>query len=108
MHALWQAAAHHHLVYIARLRRLQDKKRVCALFSETFGIDPLPPENFVGMSANHIQLGAVVLERPRKSTGHTVTHNAKPLSLLPCMLEPLAVLAKCVEMKWMAIVTGGM
>lgn len=57
------------------------------------------------MSPTHVQLGSVFLERPAQQSGSRTLNN-QPLTLLPCLLGPLAALAKCVEMRWMGIVTG--
>lgn len=92
------------LLYVQRFRTLKDRTHVATIFQETFDqlIQPLQrPFSAIGPLAT--QIGHSALKR---SDDSFVAHQSTSPSLLHRSLQPLEALMKCLEMGWLAILTG--
>ncbi|KAG0022720.1 AAA ATPase midasin [Entomortierella chlamydospora] len=95
---------HFDLIYLQRMRTEEDRAATTALFEKIFG----QPYNrskapYYHLDDKHFQVGHSLL--PRRH-GDTTNVLGKDLHLLQSFLSPLESLMKCVEVNWMAILTG--
>ncbi|KAJ1768723.1 AAA ATPase midasin, partial [Coemansia sp. RSA 1843] len=95
------------MLYIQRMRTLHDRVHVAALFCEVFGRDLDLHAPVLHTTDSHVQIGNAVL--PRLSggggSGGSMDYVAR-LTSLHGQLAYLESLAKCIEMRWMAILVG--
>ncbi|GAA6063185.1 hypothetical protein JCM10212_006851 [Sporobolomyces blumeae] len=93
------------LLYLQRFRNIADRTHVARLFAEAFGeaVDPLerPYPSFTPRLAS---IGHSLLPR----SDSTIASGRPSLSpaLLQRSLQPLEALVKCLDMGWLAILTG--
>jgi midasin len=106
------------MVYLQRMRTVEDRMQVTKLFKEVFGeelIVQLKPYHQI--SPVQIQVGHSSLARSDLGIQNSITLNllweiahyneASPsLQILQWMLNPLENIMKCVEMNWLSIVLG--
>jgi len=92
------------LVYASKMRRLQDKENVLALYREIFEPDYMLVQstNQLQLSQNWLALGEVKVKRSMH-----VPSDGKPLQLLQRQREVLELLGGCVNHTWPVILTGG-
>ncbi|KAF9586477.1 AAA ATPase midasin [Lunasporangiospora selenospora] len=97
-------AEHLDLIYLQRMRTEEDRAATIALFEKVFeqkyNHNQAP---YYHLDEKHLQVGHSILAR-----GHGDTSNVlgKDLHILQSLLLPLEGLMKCVEVNWMAILTG--
>ncbi|KAJ3248142.1 AAA ATPase midasin [Chytriomyces hyalinus] len=94
------------MMYCQRMRTKSDEAAVLQLFS-TFFADQVPKDCGFEISSNHLKVGSSLLMR----TGRRQPHNrgyvtGDRLEILSSQLSVLESLIKCVEMSWMAILSG--
>ena len=100
-----EAVEYFGLLYLQRFRTSRDREHVARLFADAFGehVDPsLRPTPFV--SAEHVQVGHSLLERGDSSIAVERASTALPIRREA--LQPLEALVKCLDMGWLAILTG--
>ncbi|KAF9110511.1 AAA ATPase midasin [Mortierella sp. AM989] len=95
---------HFDLIYLQRMRTEEDRAATTALFEKIFG----QPYNrskapYYHIDHKHFQVGHSLLSRRHGDTSNVL---GKDLHLLQSFLSPLEGLMKCVEVNWMAILTG--
>lgn len=93
------------LLYLQRFRNLSDRTRVAQLFAEAFGEMVNPVERpFPSFTPRYASIGHSLLSRSDSlvSAGRPSTSPR----LLQCSLQPLEALVKCLDMAWLAILTG--
>ncbi|KAF9194234.1 AAA ATPase midasin [Haplosporangium sp. Z 11] len=95
---------HFDLIYLQRMRTDEDRASTTALFEKIFG----QPYNrskapYYHLDDKHMQVGHSLLPRRHGDTSSVL---GKDLHLLQSLLSPLEGLMKCVEVNWMAILTG--
>ncbi|KAG0307077.1 AAA ATPase midasin [Dissophora globulifera] len=95
---------HFDLIYLQRMRTEEDRAATTALFESVFG----QPYNrskapYYHVDDKHLQVGHSLLPRRHGDTSNVL---GKDLHLLQSLLSPLEGLMKCVEVNWMAILTG--
>ncbi|KAI8600925.1 P-loop containing nucleoside triphosphate hydrolase protein [Dissophora ornata] len=95
---------HFDLIYLQRMRTEEDRAATTALFEKIFG-QPYTRSKapYYHLDDKHLQVGHSLL--PRRH-GDTINVLGKDLHLLQSLLSPLEGLMKCVEVNWMAILTG--
>ncbi|KAF9575027.1 AAA ATPase midasin [Mortierella alpina] len=95
---------HFDLIYLQRMRTEEDRSATTALFEKVFG-QPYTRTKapYYHLDDNHIQVGHSLLPRRHGDTSNVL---GKDLHLLQSLLAPLEGLMKCVEVNWMAILTG--
>ncbi|KAF9437661.1 AAA ATPase midasin [Entomortierella beljakovae] len=95
---------HFDLIYLQRMRTEEDRAATTALFEKIFG-QPYSRSKapYYHVDDKHFQVGHSLL--PRRH-GDTTNVLGKDLHLLQSFLGPLEGLMKCVEVNWMAILTG--
>ncbi|KAJ2745847.1 AAA ATPase midasin [Coemansia sp. BCRC 34301] len=88
------------MLYVHRMRTLQDRECVLALYRDVFGSLLRPTAPSLHITETTLQVGAAVLPRRAES--------ARPLRLrvVHWQLAYLESLMRCVEMRWMAILVG--
>ncbi|KAF9140977.1 AAA ATPase midasin [Mortierella sp. GBA39] len=95
---------HFDLIYLQRMRTEEDRVATTALFEKIFGQPYTRSKSpYYHMDDKHMQVGHSLL--PRRH-GDTTNVLGKDLHLLQSLLAPLEGLMKCVEVNWMAILTG--
>ncbi|KAJ2662217.1 AAA ATPase midasin [Coemansia sp. RSA 1200] len=96
------------MLYIQRMRTHADRLHVAALFRTVFGrnVDIRAP--VVHITDELVQVGNAVLPRRTSSgnSGGAVLEHTARLACLHGQLGCLESLAKCVEMRWLAILVG--
>ncbi|KAJ2646555.1 AAA ATPase midasin, partial [Coemansia sp. RSA 1285] len=98
------------MLYIQRMRTRADRLHVAALFRAVFerSIDIRAPA--VHVTDGLVQIGNAVLPRRTSSSspggGGAASEHAARLACLHGQLGALESLAKCVEMRWLAILVG--
>lgn len=100
-----EAVEYFGLLYLQRFRNGRDRDHVSRLFADAFGeaVDPLArPWPFV--SAQHVQVGHSLL--PRDDSSIAVERASAALPIRRESLQPLEALVKCLDMGWLAILTG--
>ncbi|XP_015604930.1 midasin [Cephus cinctus] len=93
------------LIYIDRMRTLEDKQKVRELYAELFPVEkyPLPPSQpLIHLTETNLYLGDVTLTRTNSSI-----YTDSSLLLLRDQVATLKSLAQCVKMNWMSILVGG-
>ncbi|BGP48616.1 AAA ATPase midasin [Rhodotorula kratochvilovae] len=93
------------LLYLQRFRNARDREHVARLFADAFGevVNPLErPWPFV--TAEHVQVGHSLL--PRGDATIAVERASAALPIRRESLQPLEALVKCLDMGWLAILTG--
>ncbi|GAA6044164.1 hypothetical protein JCM8097_003730 [Rhodosporidiobolus ruineniae] len=93
------------LLYLQRFRTAKDREHVAGLFAASFGelVDPVErPWPFV--AAEHVQVGHSLLVRGDASLASQ--RAATTLPLQQQLLQSLEALVKCLDMGWLAILTG--
>ncbi|KAI9142687.1 hypothetical protein BKA69DRAFT_1123750 [Paraphysoderma sedebokerense] len=91
------------MMYIQRFRDEEDRRNVVMLFQEVFGHDlPLRRPQY-HITPTYLHVGNALILRDTKAPN---LPPGKNLELLHSNLRPLQALMKCVEMNWLAIVTG--
>ncbi|GAA5965287.1 hypothetical protein JCM21900_005694 [Sporobolomyces salmonicolor] len=100
-----EAVEYFRLLYIQRFRNLTDRTHVARLFAEAFGevIDPVE-RPWPSFTSRHAQIGHSLLLRS-DSTINSGRPSTSP-RLLQHSLQPLEALVKCLDMGWLAILTG--
>ncbi|CAG8439564.1 5371_t:CDS:10 [Funneliformis mosseae] len=92
------------LIYLQRMRTVEDRNRVIDLFNEIFETSYKQPKNpYFNINSRYIQIGHSLLNR-RPAYGYKSMGNS--LHILHSHLKPLESLMKCVEFNWMVILTG--
>jgi len=92
------------MVYIQRMRTHEDREYVKKLYKEIFGEDyPQKPNPNINISSEFVQIGHSTLPRQPHNRFDFQSNNYE---LLTTFLKPLESLMKCVELNWMAILTG--
>jgi len=92
------------MVYIQRMRTYEDREYVKKLYKEVFGEDyPQKPNPNINISSEVVQIGHSTLPRQHH---HRFDFQSNNYELLTTFLKPLESLMKCVELNWMAILTG--
>ncbi|KAI8840117.1 P-loop containing nucleoside triphosphate hydrolase protein [Chytriomyces cf. hyalinus JEL632] len=94
------------MMYCQRMRTKSDEAAVLQLFN-TFFADQVPKDCGFEISSSHVKVGSSLLMR----TGRRQPHNrgyvtGDRLEILSSQLSVLESLIKCVEMSWMAILSG--
>ncbi|KAK4705526.1 midasin, partial [Phenoliferia sp. Uapishka_3] len=92
------------LLYLQRFRTLQDRKHVAKLFEARFTLSIDPSTRPWPSVGPHFALVGHSLA-PRSDAAIGGRHTAAA-PILQRSLQPLEALAKCVEMGWLAILTG--
>ncbi|GAA5896896.1 hypothetical protein JCM8208_007119 [Rhodotorula glutinis] len=93
------------LLYLQRFRNARDREHVARLFADAFGehVDPSSrPWPFI--TTEHVQVGHSLLERHDSSIAVERASTALPIRREA--LQPLEALVKCLDMGWLAILTG--
>ncbi|KAK9767839.1 AAA ATPase midasin [Basidiobolus ranarum] len=92
------------MIYLKRMRTPQDRECTVQLYNQVFKTTYQRPDHpFYQINPSYLQVGHSVLPR-RNNTTEKLT--GEQLHLLHTMLGPMESVMKCVEMNWMAIVTG--
>ncbi|ORY03799.1 P-loop containing nucleoside triphosphate hydrolase protein, partial [Basidiobolus meristosporus CBS 931.73] len=92
------------MIYLKRMRTPEDREYTIKLYNQVFQTTYKRAEHpFYQVNQSHLQVGHSILPR-RHNTTEKLT--GEQLHLLHTMLGPLEAVMKCVEMNWMAIVTG--
>ncbi|KAN0063854.1 AAA ATPase midasin [Thecaphora frezii] len=89
-------------LYVLRFRTVSDRRAARALYANTFGValpDDVRP--WPSVTPRHVQFGHALL--PRGSRRIDASAN---LALLQHQLPTLEALADCLQMRWLAILTG--
>ncbi|GAA5925946.1 AAA family ATPase midasin [Sporobolomyces koalae] len=93
------------LLYLQRFRNLSDRTRVAQLFAEAFGESVNPLERpYPSFTPRFASIGHSLLSR-----SDATISNGRPStspSLLQRSFQPLEALVKCLDMGWLAILTG--
>ena len=93
------------LLYLQRFRNLSDRTKVAQLFLEAFGESVNPLERpFPSFTSRFSSIGHSLLPRT-DSTIASGRPSTSP-SLLQRSFQPLEALVKCLDMGWLAILTG--
>ncbi|GAA5961125.1 hypothetical protein JCM3765_001235 [Sporobolomyces pararoseus] len=93
------------LLYLQRFRNLSDRTKVAQLFAEAFGESINPLERpYPSFTSRYASIGHSLLPRSDSTiaTGRPLTSP----SLLQRSFQPLEALVKCLDMGWLAILTG--
>ncbi|KAJ1898488.1 AAA ATPase midasin, partial [Coemansia sp. IMI 209127] len=93
------------MLYIQRMRSPHDRAHVAALFRTVFGRDLDLRTPLLHVADSHVQIGNAVLPRLSGGGSGAMSHVAR-LASLHGQLAYLESLAKCIEMRWMAILVG--
>ncbi|KAF9163666.1 AAA ATPase midasin [Actinomortierella ambigua] len=97
-------AEHLDLIYLQRMRTEEDRQATIQLFEKVFR---QPYERkmtpFYHIDTRHLQVGHSLLPRRHADTSDVL---GKDLHLLQSFMKPMEGLMKCVEVNWMAILTG--
>ena len=97
-------AEHFDLIYLQRMRTEEDRAATTALFEKIFGQtynrNKVP---YYHIDDQNIQVGHSLLPRQHGDTSNVL---GKELHIMQSLLTPLEGLMKCVEVNWMAILTG--
>ncbi|KAG0341494.1 AAA ATPase midasin [Podila horticola] len=97
-------AEHFDLIYLQRMRTEEDRAATTALFEKIFGQKyDRTRVPYYHLDDKHLQVGHSLLPRRHGDTSNVL---GKDLHLLQSLLTPLEGLMKCVEVNWMAILTG--
>ncbi|RIA85786.1 P-loop containing nucleoside triphosphate hydrolase protein [Glomus cerebriforme] len=92
------------LIYLQRMRTIEDRNYVINVFNEIFDRDYQQPKNpYYHIDSRYIQIGHSLLQR-QSTCGYKSLENS--LHILHSHLRPLESLMKCVEFNWMVILTG--
>ncbi|CAG8438258.1 2742_t:CDS:10 [Acaulospora morrowiae] len=92
------------LVYLMRMRTSNDRDRVISTFNEIFDNSYHQPRNpSYHINPDFVQIGYSILRRRDNTHKRSL---ANSLHILQSHLLSLQSLMKCVEMNWMAILTG--
>ncbi|KAG0373871.1 AAA ATPase midasin [Mortierella sp. AD032] len=95
---------HFDLIYLQRMRTEEDRIATTALFEKIFGQPYTRSKSpYYHLDDKHMQVGHSLLPRRHGDTSNVL---GKDLHLLQSLLAPLEGLMKCVEVNWMAILTG--
>ncbi|KAK3846925.1 MAG: hypothetical protein J3R72DRAFT_519841 [Linnemannia gamsii] len=95
---------HFDLIYLQRMRTEEDRIATTALFEKVFGQPYTRSKSpYYHLDDKHMQVGHSLLPRRHGDTSNVL---GKDLHLLQSLLAPLEGLMKCVEVNWMAILTG--
>ncbi|KAG0370064.1 AAA ATPase midasin [Gamsiella multidivaricata] len=95
---------HFDLIYLQRMRTEEDRAATTALFERIFGQPYARSKSpYYHLDDKHLQVGHSLLPRRHGDTSNVL---GKDLHLLQSLLSPLEGLMKCVEVNWMAILTG--
>ncbi|KAG0206795.1 AAA ATPase midasin [Mortierella sp. GBA30] len=95
---------HFDLIYLQRMRTEEDRVATTALFEKIFGQPYTRSKSpYYHLDDRHMQVGHSLLPRRHGDTSNVL---GKDLHLLQSLLSPLEGLMKCVEVNWMAILTG--
>ncbi|GAA5887893.1 hypothetical protein JCM5296_001800, partial [Sporobolomyces johnsonii] len=100
-----EAVEYFRLLYIQRFRNLVDRNHVARLFAEAFGelVDPAE-RPWPSFTSRHAQIGHSLL--PRSDSTISSGRPSTSPRLLQHSLQPLEALVKCLDMGWLAILTG--
>ncbi|GJN90851.1 hypothetical protein Rhopal_003865-T1 [Rhodotorula paludigena] len=100
-----EAVEYFGLLYLQRFRNASDRAHVARLFAEAFGEDINPLERpWPFVSTQHVQVGHSLL--PRGDESIAVERASTALEIRREALQPLEALVKCLDMGWLAILTG--
>ncbi|XP_064402600.1 midasin-like isoform X2 [Halichondria panicea] len=98
------------MLYSSRLRRTELQEKVHQLYLDVFEVTegsehkfPAALGQYFHVSSDTIQVGCALL---RKQNFHSVDNESDSIAPLHCQMQPLEVLAHCVDMGWMAIIVG--
>ncbi|KAM9966569.1 hypothetical protein ACTFIR_006789 [Dictyostelium discoideum] len=113
------------LIYLQRMRTLQDREHVLTIFKRVFttsgdendqSIDMMPTicnydkQPHYSISPEYLQIGSSILPRVQNggasSFDSSVLDNSSNIQLLQRLLNPLENIMKCIEMNWMSILIG--
>ncbi|KAF9915434.1 AAA ATPase midasin [Lobosporangium transversale] len=97
-------AEHLDLIYLQRMRTEEDRAATVALFEKIFDQPYTRTKSpYFHVDEMHLQVGHSLLPRRHGDTSNVL---GKDLHLLQSLLGPLEGIMKCVEVNWMAILTG--
>jgi midasin len=92
------------LLYVQRFRNLADRNHVARLFAEAFSESLAPSDRpWPSIGPHSAQIGHSLVHRADQS------FNARQINFSPLLqrsLQPMEALVKCLEMGWLAILTG--
>ncbi|GES99488.1 midasin [Rhizophagus clarus] len=92
------------LIYLQRMRTVEDRIHVINLFNEIFDKNYQQPKNpYYHINSHYIQIGHSLIRR-QSTCGYRYIENS--LHILHSQLRPLESIMKCVEFNWMVILTG--
>ncbi|KAG0044860.1 AAA ATPase midasin [Gryganskiella cystojenkinii] len=97
-------AEHFDLIYLQRMRTEEDRAATTALFEKVFGQSyNRNKAPYYHVDDKNLQVGHSLLARRHGDTSNVL---GKDLHIMQSLLAPLEGLMKCVEVNWMAILTG--
>ncbi|KAI1311961.1 AAA ATPase midasin [Mortierella claussenii] len=100
----YDPSEHFDLIYLQRMRTEEDRAATTALFETIFELPYTRSKApYYHLDENHLQIGHSLLPRRHGDISNVL---GKDLHLLQSLLSPLEGLMKCVEVNWMAILTG--
>ncbi|KAN0037183.1 hypothetical protein ACTFIV_002519 [Dictyostelium citrinum] len=117
------------LIYLQRMRTLQDREHVLTIFKRVFTDDDIvaaaadtssldmtticnyDKQPHYSISPEYLQIGSSILPRVQNggslsSFDSSVLDNSSNIQLLQRLLNPLENIMKCIEMNWMSILIG--
>ncbi|CEP09720.1 hypothetical protein [Parasitella parasitica] len=93
------------IIYMQRMRTHQDREQIVKLYESVFDVKyDRPAQPHYRATATSFNVGHSRL--PRKQTGSSIDVFEHQDHVLQSFLSPLESLMKCVELSWMAIITG--
>uniref|UniRef100_A0A1I7ZW85 AAA domain-containing protein n=1 Tax=Steinernema glaseri TaxID=37863 RepID=A0A1I7ZW85_9BILA len=87
------------LLYINRMRSVEDKAKMAEIFRSVFDSDVTDPIVSIAVSDKKFIIGPTSLDRASSVLD-------TELKLLPCQMSLLLKLALCVDMNWLALLVG--
>ncbi|GAA5872063.1 hypothetical protein JCM8547_003087 [Rhodosporidiobolus lusitaniae] len=100
-----EAVEYIRLLYLQRFRNFNDREHVARLFADSFGETVNPVERpWPSVTVEHAQIGHSLL--PRGDSSLSSDRATTSLPRQQQSLQPLEALIKCLDMGWLAILTG--
>ncbi|KAK5577473.1 hypothetical protein RB653_002414 [Dictyostelium firmibasis] len=110
------------LIYLQRMRTLQDREHVLTIFKRVFTDITMDVDTDMSticnydkqphytISPEYLQIGSSILPRVQSGSSSSfdssVLDNSSNIQLLQRLLNPLENIMKCIEMNWMSILIG--
>ncbi|KAL3008468.1 hypothetical protein AAZX31_07G033800 [Glycine max] len=92
------------IVYIQRMRTVDDRKEVLRVFKEVFEVTPfINPYPRIQLNSHHLIVGNATIKRNHVQL---TMSSSKQLLMLPEIRQSLEAAAQCVERQWLCILTG--